>query len=139
MQRRSSSFAGARFLDRNEVLRSLNRIAEGLLQDAPDVQGVALFGSLARGDYSLRSDADVLVCLRFAREERPADRIPPFLEAFLEAPVPVDILPLTAAEIRRRLDEASPFWMRIQREAIILAGTLPQFSGSRVMEERNAS
>jgi predicted nucleotidyltransferase len=139
MRMRSSNSAGARFLDRDEVLGSLHRIAEKLLQDEPDVRGVALFGSLARGDYSLRSDADVLIGLRSAREEKPADRIPPFLRAFLEAPVPVDVLPLTVAEIRQRLKEASPFWRRIQREAIILAGTLPHFPGSRVVEERNSS
>jgi predicted nucleotidyltransferase len=131
MPRRSSSSAGARFLDRDAVLRSLRRIAEQLLRDRPDVRGVALFGSLARGDYSLRSDADILVCLRSASGNRIADRIPAFLEPFLEAPVPVDILPLTGSEIRRRLEDSRPFWTRILREAIILAGTLPPFHDSR--------
>ncbi|NWG14623.1 MAG: nucleotidyltransferase domain-containing protein [Acidobacteria bacterium] len=122
---RSSISAGARFLDRDEVLRSLRRISEQLLQDDLEVQGVALFGSLARGDYSLRSDADILVCLRSSPEEKVADRIPPLLAAFLEAPVPVDVLPLTASEICQRLQDPSPFWSRISREAILLAGTLP--------------
>ena len=139
MQMRSSNSAGARFLDCDEVLCSLSRIAKRLLQDRPDVQGVALFGSLARGDYSLRSDADILVCLRSTRQERPMDRIPPFLEAFLEASVPVDILPPTAAEILQRLEEADPFWRRIQREAIILAGNLPHFLKPRTGEESSPS
>jgi predicted nucleotidyltransferase len=90
---RSLNSAGARFLDRDEALQSLRRIAQRLLQDRPETQGVALFGSLARGDYSLRSDADILVCLRWAREDKVADRMPPLLAAFLEASVPVDILP----------------------------------------------
>jgi predicted nucleotidyltransferase len=129
---RSSNSAGARFLDRDEVLRSLCRISQQLLKDKPEAQGVALFGSLARGDYGLRSDADILVCLRSACEEKVADRIPPLLAAFLEAPVPVDILPLTAREICQRLEDASPFWSRIWREAILLAGTLPRCSESGV-------
>ena len=132
MQMRSSSFAGARFLDRDEVLRSLRRISERLLRDRPEAQGVALFGSLARGDYSLRSDADILVCLRSAPVEKVVDRIPPLLAAFLDAPVPVDILPLTATEICQRLEDPSPFWSRIWREAILLAGTLPLCPESRV-------
>ncbi len=125
MQTRSSSSAGGRFLDRDAVLRSLRRISERLLRDKPETMGVALFGSLARGDYGLRSDADILVCLRSAPEGKMADRIPPLLAAFLEAPVPVDILPLTAREICQRLEDPRPFWNRIRREAILLAGTLP--------------
>jgi len=127
MQLRSSNSAGARFLDRDAVLQSLRRISEQLVRDKPQVQGIALFGSLARGDYSRRSDADILVCLRSAPEERPADRIPPLLAVFLDAPIPVDILPLTAAEICRRVEDPSPFWSRIWREVILLAGTLPRF------------
>ncbi len=125
MPMQSSSFAGARFLDRDAVLGALCRIADRLVQGNPLVQGVALFGSLARIDYGLRSDADILVCLRSTAEEREADRIPPLLAEFLDAPVPVDILPLTAEEISRRLKNPSPFWNRIQHEAIILAGNLP--------------
>jgi predicted nucleotidyltransferase len=124
--------AGTRFLDRDEIVRSLRRISEQLLRDEPEAQGVALFGSLARGDYSLRSDADILVCLRSTSEEKVADRIPPLLAPFLEAPVPVDILPLTVSEICRRLEDPSPFWRRIWREAILLAGTLPRCPGSTV-------
>lgn len=125
MPRRSSSSAVARFLDRDEVLRSLRRISEALVRTGPEVEGVALFGSLARGDYGLRSDADLLVNLRWAAEERIADRIPRYLAAYLEAPVPVDLLPLTADEICRRSENPSPFWRRIRREAVLLAGTLP--------------
>lgn len=130
MQIQSSDSAGARFLDRDAVLESLRRISEQLVRDKPEAQGVALFGSLARGDYSLRSDADILVCLRSAREEKVADRIPPLLAAFLDAPVPVDILPLTISEICRHLENPSPFWRRLWREAILLAGTLSQFPQS---------
>jgi predicted nucleotidyltransferase len=131
MQVRSSNSVGARFLDREEVLRSLRLLSEQLLRDNLEAQGVALFGSLARGNYNLRSDADILVCLRSAPEAKVADRIPPLLAAFLYAPVPVDILPLTASEICRRLKEPSPFWSRIWREAILLAGTLPSCPESR--------
>jgi predicted nucleotidyltransferase len=129
---RSSNSAGARFLDGDEVLQSLRRISEQVLRDQPEAQAVALFGSLARGDHSLRSDADILVCLRSAREEKVADRVPPLLEAFLEAPVPVDVLSPTVTEICRLQECARPFWIRIRREAILLAGTLPRHPESGV-------
>ena len=77
------------------MVRSLRELATRLVRSNPDVAAVVLFGSLARGDYGLRSDADLLVCLRAERADRPADRIPPFLAAFLGALVPVDVFPLT--------------------------------------------
>ncbi len=97
-----------------------------LVRRNSNAQGVALFGSLARGDYTLRSDADLLVCLHSSEAERVSDRIPPLLAVFLDAPVPVDILQLTANEICLRMENPTPFWARIRREAILLAGTLPE-------------
>src|SRR5437867_2992594 len=98
MRLRSSSFAGVRFLDRDAVVTALRRLSTRLVSENPAVRAVLLFGSLARGDYCRRSDADLLICLRSTSGDRPMDRIPTYLEAFLDAPVPVDVLPLTEEE-----------------------------------------
>jgi len=107
------------------VVRSLRELAATLVRSNPDVEAVVLFGSLVRGDYGRRSDADILVCLRAKRADRPADRIPCLLAAFLDAPVPVDVLPLTAEEVCARLQAGDPFWRRVLSEGWLLAGAFP--------------
>nr|WP_243149920.1 nucleotidyltransferase domain-containing protein [Thermaerobacter sp. PB12/4term] len=47
-------------LDLDAVLTQLRSWATDLLQCNPAVQAVVLFGSLARGDATAHSDADVL-------------------------------------------------------------------------------
>lgn len=97
MRRLFSPSCEARFLDREEIVKSLKKITERLRKNR-NVKGVYLFGSLAEGTYTPKSDADILVVL--GRDRRPPrDRIPEFLEVFLEAPIPVDVFPFTREEI----------------------------------------
>lgn len=81
-----------------------------------------LFGSIARGDCGRRSDADLLILLRSARHDRRMDRVPEFLRCFLDAPVPVDVFPLTRSEMRQEVEAGSTFWRRALSEALLLAG-----------------
>ncbi|HXJ83362.1 MAG TPA: nucleotidyltransferase domain-containing protein [Candidatus Methylomirabilis sp.] len=67
----------------------------------PGVREVWLFGSLARGDATPRSDADLLIVLDEDRR-RPMDRIPEFLLLLQGAGRPTDVLVLTAAEWEAR-------------------------------------
>lgn len=90
-----------------------------------DVAAVVLFGSLARGDHGRRSDADLLVCLRSPRADRPRDRIPTFLAELLDAPVPVDVFPFTESELCARLRAGDRFLRRALVEGIVLAGSPP--------------
>lgn len=113
-------FARQQFLAREPVIAALRQCAERLLAQRPDVIRVVLFGSFARGDFGRRSDADLLVVVR-GSSAAPHERIPEFLRAFLDAPVPVDCLVLTAAEIEAMEAEGRPFWQRLQREGITLA------------------
>ena len=106
-------------------MESLCRLSESLVNADRRVLGIVLFGSLARGDYGRRSDADLLVWLRSPCRERPVDRIPTYLRAFLDAPVPVDVFPFTAEELGQRLDQGSPFWRRVRDEVLLLAGRTP--------------
>jgi uncharacterized protein len=48
-------------LDRDSIVRRLERYAHEELAQRPEVREVILIGSLARGDWSARSDADILV------------------------------------------------------------------------------
>ena len=48
-------------LDRDLVVDRLSRFATSVLGTRPEVRRVVLIGSLARGDWSARSDADLVV------------------------------------------------------------------------------
>lgn len=111
------------------MIESLRELAAALARSMPEVSGVLLFGSLARGDFGRRSDADVLVCLRSGDSRRPADRLMRFLPAFFDAPLPVDVFALTEEEIAARLAEGNRFWRRALGEAVLLAGSLPAAPG----------
>lgn len=88
-------------LDREAVLARLADWA-GRLGEDPNVLSVVLFGSLARGDATAASDADVLIVLR----DSPADfgeRLVQFKPVGLG--VSVEVFPYTLEEARRALNE----------------------------------
>jgi predicted nucleotidyltransferase len=58
-------------LDRDCIVRRLARYAREELARRPEVREVVLIGSLARGDWSARSDADVVIVVDDAREPGP--------------------------------------------------------------------
>ncbi len=60
-----------------------------------------LFGSLARGDATPRSDADLLFVVD-EDSRRPVDRAPDFLALLTGTGRPVDVIILTAAEWEAR-------------------------------------
>ena len=113
MRKLFSPSCEARFLDKGEALDALRKIA-GRLEEKRNVKGVYLFGSLAEGAYTPKSDADILVVLK-ADERIPRDRIPEYLSYFLDAPIPVDVFPFTEEEINR-----NPFLSRALRKGIDL-------------------
>jgi uncharacterized protein len=61
----SRSFGSVRifWLDKPKILDCLRLAAAGMAELRPEVQEVWLFGSLARGDATPGSDADVLVII----------------------------------------------------------------------------
>ncbi len=89
-----------RRLDIARVRQSLERYALRL-GSRPEVRSVILFGSLARGDYTGTSDADLLIVVDAATEpfvRRGTAYADPFL------PVPVDLFVYTADEVEQALD-----------------------------------
>ena len=107
---------------RDDVVRELERSARRLMRARPDVRRVLLFGSYARGNFGLRSDADVLLVLSSSPHERYFDRIPEFLEFFLDMSVPVDIFPYTEAEVERMRVRENPL-IRSALGGVVVAET----------------
>ena len=97
MPSRSSSSSGVAFLDRDRVLAELRHAVSALVAQRAGVREAWLFGSLARGTATPRSDADLMIVVdQDAR--RPMDRIPEFLLLLEGLGRPTDVLVLTAAE-----------------------------------------
>ena len=112
MPSRSSSSSGVAFLDRGRVLAELRYAVTALVARRAGVREVWLFGSLARGNATPRSDADLLIVVdQDAR--RPMDRIPEFLLLLEGLGRPTDVLVLTAAEWKAREGTA------LQREVVM--------------------
>lgn len=88
-------------LDKQGVERNIRAYARQLAED-PLVLAVAVFGSLARGEATAMSDADVLILLRDS--PRPFhERTPDFLRSGVG--ISLDVFPYTLAEAAQALRE----------------------------------
>ena len=86
---------------RNRAIEQLRQWAESL-RSQPEVLAVVLFGSVARGDCTASSDADLLVILR----DSPLPfhhRIPSYRPRGVC--IPTDVFPYTLSEVRASLAE----------------------------------
>ena len=99
-------------IDRDAILVRLSRWAHELGQDE-NLLAVVLFGSLARGDQTAASDADVLIILKRS-SQRFDERIPQFMPTGIG--IGVDMFPYTLTEVRKALLEGwgvrEPPWRR---------------------------
>ena len=119
MQKRSSNTVEVKFfkLDYKEVLKRLKEYAEKAL--AKGAKTVILIGSLARGDYTAFSDADILIISDNA-PSNPLER----LRDFIDPTLPVDVEPrvYTTRELIEMAREGRRIIKEILEYGIILAG-----------------
>lgn len=105
-------------LNRNKLLEALKDSAQRARDAHPEVAEVHLFGSLARGDYTGTSDADVLVILNHTSETDPIRRVMTFMPYF-DVPCGVDLLVYTRAELEHALGH-NPFIQHAWAESQLL-------------------
>ena len=101
----------ARFINKEANINELRTLAHGIAKKNKNVDNIYLFGSYARGDAGVRSDADILVILK-KDDRRMMDRLDEFIAAFSDGPVPVDVLVWTKSEIDKALGEKNSFIKR---------------------------
>jgi predicted nucleotidyltransferase len=106
--KRSSTSAGAVYLDRERRIEELRVAAGRAAARLPALRRVILFGSLVAGIPTPRSDADLLVVLSESDHPEPRDRVPEVLRALMPLPCPVDLFVLTSAELDRCAREGHP-------------------------------
>jgi predicted nucleotidyltransferase len=114
MLRKSSSPAGAVYLDRERRIEELRASACRLADKMPGTRRVVLFGSLVAGIPTPRSDADLLVVVDTSVHREPRDRVPEVLQALRPLPCPVDVFVLTGQELERYASDGDP----LLREAL---------------------
>ena len=103
-------------LDSESAISRLRAAIQKLRIAHPEITDVRLVGSLARGEASPGSDADLLVLLDHS--ELPFnDRIGPLLRDLDSVGMGVEILPFTREEFERRLADGDPFVRRLAAEA----------------------
>ncbi len=104
-----------RFVDREEIIALARLAARCMSESGQDVVRVLLFGSFARGDYSAKSDLDLLVVLGRQTDSagRRLDTPLPQTPAY-----PTDVLVYTESELQSALASADPFITRILAEAV---------------------
>ena len=88
-------------LDRERIERGLQAYVQALAGDA-QVLAIVLFGSLARGEGTAMSDADVLLILARSFKSFHA-RIPDYLRSGIG--IPMDVFPYAFAEAQSMLSE----------------------------------
>jgi len=120
MRRGSPSSAGATYLNRLERVEALRQVAARAANALHEIRSVVLFGSLASGVPTPRSDADLLVEVTSSRFAEPRDRLPEVLRALSPLPCPVDLFVLTTAEIESGRAQRLAFLGMIERTGIML-------------------
>jgi predicted nucleotidyltransferase len=91
MPRSSRPSAGATYLDKDRRILQLREAAHLARRRLPSIQRMILFGSLASGTPTPRSDADLIVVVGTTTHARPGDRVPDVLRAMSPLPCPVDL------------------------------------------------
>ena len=113
----SSPSVSVFWLDRNQIRHRLKMAVQRLAQTHPEIEEVWLFGSLARGDATPGSDADLMVVLsdtRLAFLDRCAHYQPEFCG------IGVDVLAYTLAELAQMRAEGSVFLRQVRAEGVCL-------------------
>jgi predicted nucleotidyltransferase len=120
MHEKSSNSASLKVFRLNYelVLRKLREYAERALEKGALV--VFLIGSLARGDYTAFSDADVVIIVRDDYPKKLPDRISDFIDPKL----PVDVEPrvYTLSEFSKMVQNKERIVREIEKYGIVLAG-----------------
>lgn len=124
MPRTSSDSVTIRLPNREILISKLKVVADQILEDFQEIEEIILFGSLARGDYGVYSDADILIILNDSPHERFFDRIPKYIFSFANHDMPVEIFPYTRMEIEKMEKNGNLFIITALKEGITLSKRL---------------
>ena len=96
------------FVDEGKVVLEIRELAQKAAKKNKKIEAIYLFGSYADGNAGLHSDADILIVLSQDKRKM-IDRLDEFIMEFSDAPIPVDVLVYTRAELEKALEEKNRF------------------------------
>ena len=138
MRKRSLNSARVRFLniDYDWIINYLKNYAKDALRKGAKL--IILYGSLARGDHTATSDADILIISDKFKDIRIIDR----MLDFLDPSSPIDIEPrvLTTEEFKTLIKKRDRFASEVLRDGIVLIGDMKlyrEFKSLAKESERN--
>jgi len=102
----SSSFAEVRFLDYDQVLADLRQAVSEAKAAHPEIVKVLLFGSLAQGNWTADSDADLIVVVRREFPDFLSSRVP--YQIFAHS-IPTDSLIYSEREFEQMFRDSESF------------------------------
>jgi predicted nucleotidyltransferase len=80
------------YLNKKEAMKRLREVSGEALSSFPEIREIRLFGSLAKGEETGLSDADIFI-LTESREKNPIERIRPYFNFFSDRlDIAVDML-----------------------------------------------
>jgi len=118
-------------LDRKGTIERLRERARRLVGADPAVLEVRLFGSLARGEASPGSDADVFVLLDDSISTGFLERIPSLLRHFSGTGIGCDVIAYTRSEYAAAVKRGDRFVRELERNSVVLAAADPASVHSR--------
>jgi len=105
-------------MEKNGYIRIAKKFSKYVSKD--DINAIILFGSVARGDFSERSDVDVLVVYR---GEAPKGNVSKVINQILDE-FDVQVVPtyITSEEVKQRLEKFDKFIVNVVEEGVVLYG-----------------
>lgn len=111
---RSLTSSVFRWPDRDTTIRHLKIWAKKVAAMRPEVLRIGYFGSLARGDWGVGSDLDLIIIVE--KSDEPFVRRPIAWDTSA-LPVPVDVLVYTLSEMKQ-MDPNTRFSRMLRKEAV---------------------
>jgi uncharacterized protein len=95
----SSGSVKAFSLNREGIIQKLKRVAEEASHVFPTIVEVRLFGSLAKGEETGLSDADIFILIE-GEKENPVERMKPYFSFFSDRlDIAIDMIVATKREV----------------------------------------
>lgn len=104
------------FIDHDQLIDALEKISSRIKSDNRSVQGIFLFGSFQKGNYTPGSDVDVLITLDVTAIKF-LERRDHFIDYFEAIPLDVNLIVYTEGEIQKMIQNHNLFIRRVMAEA----------------------
>lgn len=105
-------------IDKEELFKSLKNIARAVKEDNAEVLDIRMFGSVAKGEDTGKSDVDIVITISDSDEDIFHRSLK--FRRYFDIEVPVDVLVYTKNEMDEMLKQGNYFIKGILRDGTLL-------------------